>query len=89
MENIFLVPDSGEHKRRLGRIGEEAESQAERNVGCYLTCLSNVWVWLPAQLHHVPYILLYIERGTGKYPLGEKIVHPQNKVRTWEGYGKH
>lgn len=64
MENIFLVQDGGEHKRRLGRIGEEAESQAEKNAGCYLTCLSNVRVWLPAQLHHVPYILLHIERRT-------------------------
>lgn len=42
MENIFLVPDSGEHKRRLGRRNEVAESQAERNFGCHLTGLLNV-----------------------------------------------
>lgn len=74
MENIFLVPDSGEHKRRFRKRNEEAESQAERNFGCHVTGLLNVQVWLPAQLHHVSYIPLCVERGTGKHPLEKK--HP-------------
>lgn len=69
MENIFLVPDSGEHKRRLGRRNKEAESQAKRNSGCHLTGLLNVQVWLPAQLHHAPYNPLCFATETGKYPL--------------------
>lgn len=69
MENNFLVPDGGEHKERLGRRNEEAESQAERNFGCHLTGLLNVQVWPPAQLYHVPYIPLCFQRGTGKNPL--------------------
>lgn len=72
MENIFLVPDGGEHKRRSGRRNKEAESQAERNFGCHLTGLLNVQLWLPAQLHYVPYIPLCIERGTEKHPLEKR-----------------
>lgn len=72
MENIFPGPDNGEHKRKLGRKNEEAESQTGRNFGCHLTGLLNVHIWLTAQLHHVPYISLCTATETGKHPL-EKI----------------
>lgn len=29
MENIFMVPDSAEHRRNFGERNKEAESQAE------------------------------------------------------------
>lgn len=86
----FPVPDGGEHKKRSGRRNEEAESQAERNFGCHLTGLLNVQVWLPAQLHHVPYIPLRTERGAEKHPL-EKRSQCTQRIRKShdQGYGRH
>jgi hypothetical protein len=50
LENICVVSDTGEVKRRMGRRNE-AKSQAEQNVGCLLTeSPSNVLIWPPSHL---------------------------------------
>lgn len=84
METIFLVPDSGEHKRRLRKRNEGAESQAERNFGCHVTGLLNVQFGCLPSCTMYPTSLCALKAEQESIPWRKKkkhiSVHPENKV---------